>query len=321
MNGTRVHGGPDERGPATHDFSTNANACGPCPEVLQRLAAADAARYPDGAYTSLREELAARHGVAPGRIALAGSASEFIFRITGLVARHRAPGVAVPRHAYGDYAAAARAWHMEVVKGGTEAALVWTCEPSSPFGQPDERLDACDATPGLLVCDRAYEPLRLQGEPRDLPSQAWQLWTPNKALGLTGVRGAYAIAPPGAEALVAELDALAPSWLLGAHGVAMLLAWCEPGVQQWLEDCRPLLREWKERQMDVCEDLGWTVHDSDTNFFVAECGLRPVDHEELRGHGIQLRDCGSFGLRGHVRLAALPPGSQDALRTAVELLG
>lgn len=321
MSGIRVHGGPDARGPATHDFSTNANACGPCPEVLQRVAAADASRYPDAAYTSLREELAALHGVAPGRIALAGSASEFIFRVSGLVARHGAHGVAVPRHAYGDYAAAARAWRMEVLEEGTEAALVWTCEPSSPFGRADARLDACDATPGLLVCDRAYEPLRLEGQARVLPPHSWQLWTPNKALGLTGVRGAYAVAPTGAEALVAELEALAPSWVLGAHGVAMLQAWCEPGVQQWLEDCRPLLREWRERQMDLCEDLGWTVHDSDTNFFVAECGLRPVDHEELRGHGIRLRDCGSFGLPGHVRLAALPPQSQDALRTAVELLG
>ena len=319
MSGLRVHGGPGAGGPATHDFSTNANACGPCPLVLQHVAAVDASRYPDGSYTVLREALAARHAVHPARIALAGSASEFIFRITGLAARHGAPGVAVPQHGYGDYAAAAQAWQLEVVDG-TDAALVWTCEPSSPLGQADERLASCAGTPGLLVCDRAYEPLRLEGEAGPLPPHAWQLWTPNKALSLTGVRGAYAVAPVGAEALVRELDALAPSWVLGVHGVAMLQAWCEPGVQQWLDDCRPVLRAWKQRQTAVCEALGWAVRHSLANFFVARCGLRAREHAALREHGIQLRDCASFGLRGHVRLAVLPPPSQDALRTAMEML-
>jgi histidinol-phosphate aminotransferase len=35
--------------------------------------------------------------------------------------------------------------------------------------------------------------------------------------------------------------------------------------------------------------------------------------QALRGHGIKLRDCSSFGLPGHVRMGVLPPASQQAL--------
>jgi histidinol-phosphate aminotransferase len=46
------------------------------------------------------------------------------------------------------------------------------------------------------VLDCAYRPLWLEDEPPERNLDAvWQLWTPNKALGMTGVRAAYAIAP------------------------------------------------------------------------------------------------------------------------------
>ena len=57
-----VHGGPDRLGAPLHDFSTNSNGCGPCPEALAAVRAADPTRYPDPAYTELRAGLAAFHG-------------------------------------------------------------------------------------------------------------------------------------------------------------------------------------------------------------------------------------------------------------------
>jgi histidinol-phosphate aminotransferase len=41
----------------------------------------------------------------------------------------------------------------------------------------------------------------------------------------------------------------------------------------------------------------------------------------LRGHGVAVRDCGSFGLPGHWRLNALTAPSQAALWQALEALG
>jgi signal transduction histidine kinase len=56
---TPQHGGTDALGVPRWDFSTNANACGPCPSALKAVQQADARHYPDPAYTALRESLAA----------------------------------------------------------------------------------------------------------------------------------------------------------------------------------------------------------------------------------------------------------------------
>lgn len=323
----RQHGGPDAFGTPRLDFSSNSNGCGPCPAALAAVAATDATAYPDPAYTALRDQLADWHGVAPPRIVIAGSASEFIFRISGWVAAtSKQKTVSLPQHGYGDYAAASLAHGLHVTADAQDPALVWCCDPSSPLGQPQADLSAVlQAKPGrTVVLDRAYEPLRLGAPfafPPDRLDAVWQLWSPNKAMGLTGVRGAYAIAPDGADDAVRALNRLAPSWVLGAHGVALLSAWATRAAQAWLAGSLVALAAWKQRQVAWCESAGWRCEPGVANFF---CARPPVDGPRgvarlltaLRGHGIKLRDCASFGLPGLVRLAVLPPEAQDELAAA-----
>ena len=342
----RIHGGPDALGVPRFDFSTNSNACGPCPIAVSAVRQADATRYPDASYAALRAQLAQFHGVEAWRVVLAGSASEFIFRITAYVAQ-RAQGdngldqagessgmgrrqgrVGLPPHSYGDYLQAAQAWGLAVTPQPECAQLVWACEPSSPLGGahlvwPRERPVSAHTEPvqvlSAWVLDRAYEPLRLSGQPSltdDQLAQVWQLWTPNKALGLTGVRAAYAIAPLGSDDAVAALERLCPSWPVGAHGVAMLQAWVQPDVQAWLANSLRTLRDWKAHQIDLLQALGWHCLPSEANFFCA----RPApgcDLTALRAAGIKLRDTTSFGLSGYVRLGVLPPDAQEALLAAL----
>ena len=326
---TRSHGGPDSEGVPLFDFSTNSHACGPCPAALAAVQQADAGRYPDAGYVALRRQLAAFHGVDAQRVLLAGSASEFIFRITALAVQRGATAVCLPPHSYGDYAQAAQAWKLPVVAQPALAQLRWACDPSSPLGAAHPALDQLADPAALCVLDRAYEPLRLEGTLAlsDAALQNfWQLWTPNKALGLTGVRAAYVIAPPDAGDVVVQLDTLAPSWPVGAHGVAMLQAWTTPEVQAWLAASLATLREWKTRQMALCEVMGWTCLPSAANFF---CARPLLPHgmsmaqllAELRGQGIKLRDTTSFGLPGQVRLGVLAPAAQDALKMALQMGG
>jgi len=94
-----VHGGTDALGIPAHDFSTNRNACGPCPQAVAALQAAHIAQYPDPHYTDLRAQLAQFHGVDAQRVVIAGSASEFIHRITAHAARAGAPCVSFPPQA------------------------------------------------------------------------------------------------------------------------------------------------------------------------------------------------------------------------------
>ena len=325
-----THGGPDALGAPAHDFSTNANACGPCPGAMELVRAADLSRYPDPTYTALREQLAAMHGVEAWRIVLAAGASEFIRRITTWVALEDRGGhgeVVLPAMSYGDYAASARALGLQVVRAPHAARrprLAWCCDPSAPLGQAQQGIgETVDALPDGVPCvlDRAYEPLRLEGRlalnQRQL-DRVWQMWSPNKALGMTGVRAAYAIAPADAQKAVNALLRLAASWPVGADGVAMLAAWTQPGVQRWLCDSLVTLRAWKASQAALCGEMGWQVWPSDANFHVAKPGGDDFAGllKRLRAAGIKLRDCTSFGLPGHVRMGVLPPASQQALQEA-----
>jgi len=93
---TRLHGGPGPAGPVRWDFSSNAHGAGPCPAALQAVQRADPSRYPDATYHALRQRLADWHGVAPQRIMLAASASEFIQRITAVSGHLRPVTVRTP---------------------------------------------------------------------------------------------------------------------------------------------------------------------------------------------------------------------------------
>ncbi len=322
----RIHGGADAQGQALYDFSTNSNACGPCPVVLQEVRAADPGHYPDPVYAALRQALAAFHEVAVTRVVLAASASEFIFRISAWVAQQacrqqRTARVELPLHGYGDYRHASTAWGLAASESPAQADLIWACDPSSPVGEPhmglSERVRGLSATQALVL-DGAYRPLRLDGDLALSDPQldrVWQLWSPNKALGLTGIRAAYAIAPVGLQQQVELIEGLAPSWPIGAHGCAMLAAWVRQDVQDWLAESRDILKRWKLRQLAICTSMGWQPGSSVANFHLAtpDTVHMAQDLATLRAQGIKLRDTSSFGLPGQVRMGVLPPDAQDAL--------
>tara|TARA_B100001105_G_scaffold96378_1_gene76665 strand:+ start:533 stop:1525 length:993 start_codon:yes stop_codon:yes gene_type:complete len=323
---TRTHGGPDARGPARFDFSTNANAAGPCPMALAAVQAADASRYPDPGYTALRAQLAAFHGVAPQRILLAASASEFIQRITAVGARLQPGPVQVPVLAYGDYRAAAQAWGREgVTADDPRATLRWQAEPGSPLGQ--DAPPPADPGDRPTVLDAVYAPLRLQGQGAWTPTQRDQVFvmhSPNKGLGLCGVRGAYVVAPDAAAGLAWDvaawcqaLQAAEASWLLSAQGVAMLHSWTEEGTQQWLRESLRVLRGLKAALAQLLAAHGFELQPSVTPFFVARppMGLQAA---ALREAGIAVRNATSFGLPGCWRLSAQPGDAMQALATSMD---
>lgn len=370
----RQHGGSDALGAVRWDFSSNANACGPCPMALHAVQNTDPQRYPDPSYARLRTTLAAFHGVSPERVLQAASASEFIQRITAWRWRAGDCQVWTPPHAYGDYTHAAQAWGLQAVtlmdlliqsnsSGQKEHAqetpemlisdpnhqgqLRWLCDPGSPLGQSEStktlaavlaHLPSTAAShtsvplpsarhAGLvrlgpqvtLVVDRAYAPLRLQGQSALSPSQldqVWQLWSPNKALGLTGVRAAYAIAPLGRESDVISLEALAASWPIGSHGEAMLQAWTQPDTQHWVAQSRHTLTQWLAALRQTLQSHGWTCTPTDTNYLCASPAV-PLDPNTLRQHGIKCRDATSFGLPGWWRLSAQSPEALAALDVAL----
>ena len=92
VNAAAMHGGTDALGVPAHDFSTNRNACGPCPAAVAALQAAHLAQYPDPHYSDLRVQVAAFHGVEPSRVLVGGSSSELIHRLTQAASWQRGGG-------------------------------------------------------------------------------------------------------------------------------------------------------------------------------------------------------------------------------------
>lgn len=358
------HGGPDA-GPAIHwDFSTNANPL-PLPDTLVlALQTADRRRYPDPAYAALRAHLAAHWACAAEAVHVTAGSSEAIRRLTLAAWRNGVRHVWVPEPGYGDYRAAAEGLGMTVwgwpderalceaaqqLAGQGEPVLCWLCDPNNPTGTSlatetvEALVAALDAGARLIVAlDRAYTPLRLHGEaPRvtRCASRFWQLWSPNKALGVTGVRAGAMQEPMMPDALVTSpwqaevarvVAALAPSWVLSAEGVALLQAWHTEPVQAWLADARLTLAEWSAMQKAMLTERGWHCAPSDTPFFLAT----PPWHRHrapeaaggdwsaqldtsLRARGIRLRDATSFGLPGVFRLSVQAPVAQRVLRDAL----
>ena len=257
------HGGSDALGVPQWDFSTNSNATGPCPHTVVALAGADITRYPDPTYTALRHTLAAWHGVDSWRIVLGSSGSELIARLTAWVSAQvrtsdkgcsnngsgntAQPAVWLPAYHYADYAHAAALHGMVQVADVGQADLIWLCAPSSPLGQalalPQQWAQRRQSSTVVLDC--AYAPLQLTDSPL-LPEAfnrhaAWQIFTPNKALGVCGLRAAYAIAPQHLpDDAVQSVAARAASWPLGAYRwLCCITGAAQPRKTGWRNRAKP----------------------------------------------------------------------------------
>ncbi len=335
-----THGGTDAGLPVIHDFSTNAHPLGPPPAALDAVMSADRLRYPDPAYTSLRARLGDWHQVDPERVLPASGGAEAIRRLTLAAMLSGMTRVWVPQPGFGDYAAAAHALGLQVstyedafqlADALTLPSLVWVCDPNNPTGASfgtDEWTAvalALGQSGSQLAVDQAYGALRLVGAcalPPAIADGAWRLVCPNKAFGLTGVRGAYLIGPRDG-LWIDRVAELAPSWVLSAEGLALLEAWSTRHIREELDASLPLLRDWRASQWDRLATVGFDQIDGGVaNFWLAALPPPWLDAPQplldgLRALGIKLRDASSFGLPGLVRVSVQPPAAVDALAAAM----
>lgn len=317
--GLPVHGGSDGA-PVRCDFSTNANPLGPGPVVVEALRAVDPWPYPDPSYRALRVAIADRHGCDPEAVVPGAGACELIHRVVRLCGGP----VAVREPCFGEYGHAAAVAGSRVIGARDDAAFAaaltragvgFVTSPNNPDGRvwspaDVEALEGQATAP--VVADLAFAPLsQVQIA---VPAGAWTLHAPNKAHGITGVRAGYLVADVGCAVRLREG---APSWVLGAHGVAALHATLTPAADGWVRESRATLWAWRDRLADRLGDLGLPVTASPANFLLTDVGDASAVASRLRARGLKVRDCASFGLPRHLRLAARSPADQDTLLTAL----
>jgi histidinol-phosphate aminotransferase len=319
-----MHGGTDSMPEPRYDFSSNANPLGPCPSVLAAVRNADVTRYPDPRYSRLREALAAHHQTTPDRIVVGAGASELILRLI----RHIDGPVQQLVPTFSEYARGARLAGRRLISARSTGAFLraqsahpgvgFICWPNNPTGEvwPVDFVSMASGA-GPLVVDMAYAPLcdaQCTAAIEAAAAAAYRLYSPNKAFGLTGVRGAYLITPR----IDQHLANLAPSWVIGRDAVALLESAIELRARLWLEQGMPQLKRWRVRLARSLEQLGLPVRESPATFLLANVGNASDVTARLRRHDVRVRDGSSFGLRQWIRLSAQPPGAQKALLTALK---
>jgi|HubBroStandDraft_2_1064218.scaffolds.fasta_scaffold03398_6 histidinol-phosphate aminotransferase len=349
-----VHGGTDSGPPIRFDFSTNAHPLGPNPFVREAVFRADRTRYPDPHYRRLRCSLGAFHGVDADRIVVGASASELIWRLTRCFIATGAAAILTDDRTFGEYLRAAKvlgapvaaersAWPLDT------PVLRWCCNPDNPTGAFQDQvcetaltgMPSASVSHDLVIADLAYWPFRtiLSSDELSLDEACtavlrtqWadaviQLWSPNKVHGLTGVRGAYLVLPakPNSRINAETLTSLAPSWVLGADGVALLQAHVCQDAFDFLRDTAPTLRAWKKEQDRRLSAAGWHPESSSLHYALwrppIEPDLQPRWHAHLRESGVKLRDTTSFDRPGWVRLVSRAPHDVETLVTLTERFG
>lgn len=331
------------------DFSTNSNPYGPPESVLhavrRAVSGAGLGRYPDRDCLALRAAIAAAENVPEANVLPGNGAAELIQLIALAFvlpdSRHLVLGPT-----FGEYSRAIRlaGGLVEEVRppaGGQDLTLnvetvtaairalqpdgVWLCNPNNPTGQvwtlsELASLAAAPARPVLWVVDESYRyftssPVSLldPGANRAEDETTLVIRSLTKEYTLAGLRLGYVVA---ADSLIKTLRKVQPPWsvntLAQVAGTEALrpagLAWRQENLGRLLQAAGTLWREMAA--------LGQKVLPTATPYALTAVDNAAEFRRRLLASGLLVRDCTSFGLPGHVRIAARrPPDNRRLVET------
>ena len=328
-----------------HDFSVCLNAFGPADVVRRAAESASLDEYPDPECRAPRAAASSLWGRPTDEIAFGAGTAEFIHAVCSA---YLDPGdtVLIAAPSFGEYERAVRlrGAHAHSIWLGLQESqeeglpplrreiermrprLVVLCAPTTPAGIAVSRrdieavADACDAAGSLLVLDQAYD--AFAEHPVGTPAVAGHpailhLRSLTKEHALAGVRVAFAIGPaPVIEAMNRVRVPWSASSVAQAAAVAAL---SDAGIDHVARTVR-MLRSEAARLRAACTELGFAPHPSATHYFVLRVGdACAVSAVLLDRAGICVRDCASFGLPEHIRVAARTISANDALLRALAL--
>ncbi|WP_394845594.1 histidinol-phosphate aminotransferase family protein [Pendulispora brunnea] len=344
-----AHGGPvdDElaavglRAEDVLDFSVNVNPYGPCPSVLRAIAEAPLHRYPDPSAAPTRRALAAHLDEPDARVILGNGAVDLLWLLARAWLRPGDLAMAI-EPTFSEMQRAAMQAGARILEHRTlprndfaldipaldaqlhafRPRLVYVCSPSNPVGvvTPFEVLeDLAERHPDtLFVCDVSFLSLSAHhGIARPSRRIVW-VCSLTKDHALPGLRMGYAVAP---EPLVARMEAERPPWSIGAPAQAAILATFEPEAQRFVDESRVRLLQDRAALEARLHHLDLRTHPSDTVYVLVYLGGRRLATDLrrtlLERHAVLVRDATSFGLPGHIRLAARPLPDTELLVSAL----
>jgi histidinol-phosphate aminotransferase len=315
----------------------------PPPAAFSQALAAELARvawhrYPDRAYTALREAIAAHHQVDPAQVFAANGSNEVL---QTLCLAYGGPGrsVAVFEPTYALHSHIARVTGTGVATGErtddltldldevrrvlTEAqpAITFLCSPNNPTGMVESEADVhqvLDLAPGLLVVDEAYgqfapwSALELVAD--EVPLVVTRTYS--KTWSMAAARLGYLIGP---REVVAQLDEVVLPYHLDSlkQAAGRLALHYDAEMRTRVAG----LVEERGRLTARLADLPVDVWPSGANFVL----FRPRERDghavwqALLERSVLVRDCSSWPrLDGCLRVTIGTPAEDDAFLAALE---
>ncbi|HEU4321951.1 MAG TPA: histidinol-phosphate transaminase [Roseiflexaceae bacterium] len=324
--------------PGVLDFSSNVNPYGPSPLVWEAMRAVALDQHPDPRAAPLRRLLAEREGLPPAMV-LAGNGSVDLLYQLAVAYLRPDDRVLVVGPTFGEYAAAAAVmgalpvhWRarpehgLELDLDGLLRAvgvqrprMLFLCNPNNPTGgylpraAVERLLRAAPET--LLVLDEAFVgflPDAWSSRPLLEAGNLAVLRSLTKDYALTGLRAGYLLGPP---ALIAAVEKVQPPWSVNA--LAQAAARVALADEGHLRRSLAALAEARAALVDGLERLGLAPLPSRLHFSLLEVGDGAAWQRALLERGILVRDCASFGLPAHIRIASRRPEENARLLEAV----
>jgi histidinol-phosphate aminotransferase len=310
----------------------NEGLLGPFPGVREAVAAEleRAWMYPEQSFADFRDAVAGWIGTTPNRIV----PGHGIQALIGTVASaFLTPGdsVVVTRPTYGLYAQVSAAAGADVVRvparddlthdldalaeaaTGTEARLVWLCDPNNPTGslvEGSEWASFLDRLPGrcAVVVDEAYveyvDPERRLRREEDVAvgRPVIVLRTFSKIFGLAGLRLGYAVVD---ESLAPFFDVVQEPFNVNRAGLAAGRAsLARVDLVEERRKTNAAVRDWFA---GLLREQGMEPQRSHANFLLVGVGVDDLElTARLARRGVLVRPGNDFGLQGFVRVTIGP---------------
>jgi len=305
------------------DFSVNLNPLG-MPALKKVIAGAykNIGIYPDNRYQAFKKAAADYLNLSPENIVPGNGSTELIHLFAEAVIE---PGdrVVIPSPAFGEYEFQCRLFGAQVehIDYGSIAKIktegtkaVFLCNPNNPTGKLLRRkeilklAEKCASSETFLFVDEAFIEL---SDPQESIADLAEgsdflvvLRSLTKTFAIPGLRIGFAAASPD---LAKLMDNIRLPWNLNSFALAAgehLLA----NNKNYLSKSLALIskeREWLDSKLSAFR--GFKPYASDANFILVDINEFAMSSEELAErmlkHGIIIRDCASFGLENHIRVA------------------
>ena len=312
-----------KRKDALLDFSVNINPMGP-PKLRSLVSAAynSINYYPDNRYPGLKKAAAGYFHVSPDNIVPGNGSSELI-RLLAETIIESEDKVIIPAPTFGEYEFQCKLFgakieyvdYRQITNINPEnCKAVFLCNPNNPTGSLIHRKDVislaqkCASSGIFLIVDEAFIELC---DPHESVADIAQcndfvivLRSVTKTFAIPGLRIGFAIASPGFAGL---LNNIRLHWNMNSIAAEV----CEKLLgdsQDYLKKTLTLLkkeREWLSSKLGAFR--GFKPYPSDTNFILIDLGDFGLSSVELTQRMLRqdiiIRECTSFNLKNHIRVA------------------